>query len=145
MPNIDPVWFGWVFMLKLRALEWTILTIPHTCMWDTYKAIYKLSKLKYPDERTDERTDICASWAAFAAENPLNPYPLCLISFAYMVLMIFYNVLYLLEFQNTAFFFFVSYYVTFYLMETGFWTCNIRSIVKFLFKGFQNRSNWEFW
>jgi len=44
-------------MLRLRALECTVLTIPHTCMYDTYKAIYKLSKLKYPHERTDERTD----------------------------------------------------------------------------------------
>ena len=39
-------------MLRSRALECTVLTIPHTCMYDTYKAIYKLSKLKYPDERT---------------------------------------------------------------------------------------------
>ena len=54
-----------------------ILTIPHTCMYNTYKAIYKLSKLKYPDKRTDERTDertdgqtdICTPKAAFAAEN----------------------------------------------------------------------------
>ena len=44
-------------MLRLRALECTVLTIPHTCMYDTYKAIYKLSKLKYPHGRTDERTD----------------------------------------------------------------------------------------
>ena len=43
-------------MLRLRALECTVLTIPHTCMYDTYKAIYKLSKLKYPDGQTDERT-----------------------------------------------------------------------------------------
>ena len=60
-------------MLRLRALECTVLTIPHTCMYETYKAIYKLSKLKYPDGRTNGRTggrtDICASWAAFAAEN----------------------------------------------------------------------------
>ena len=38
-------------------------------MYNTNKAIYKLSKLKYPDERTDGRTDICTPWAAFAAEN----------------------------------------------------------------------------
>ena len=44
-------------MLRLRALECTVLTIPHTCMYKTYKAIYKLSKLKYPDERTNGRTD----------------------------------------------------------------------------------------
>ena len=44
-------------MLRLRALECTVLTIPHTCMYDTYKAIYKPSKLKYPHKRTDERTD----------------------------------------------------------------------------------------
>ena len=43
-------------MLRLRALECTVLTIPHTCMYDTYKAIYKLSKLKYPNARTNKRT-----------------------------------------------------------------------------------------
>ena len=56
-------------MLRLRALECTILTIPHTCMYDTYKAIYKLSKLKYPNEPTNGRTDICTPRAAFAAEK----------------------------------------------------------------------------
>jgi len=60
-------------MLRLRALECTILTIPQTCMYDTYKAIYKLSKLKYPNTRTNGqtnwRTDICTPRAAFAAEN----------------------------------------------------------------------------
>ena len=38
-------------------------------MYDTYKAIYELSKLKYPDERTNEQTDICTPRAAFAAEK----------------------------------------------------------------------------
>ena len=56
-------------MLRLRALECRVLTIPHTCMYNTYKAIYKLSKLKYPNTRTDGRTDICTPRAAFAAEN----------------------------------------------------------------------------
>ena len=44
-------------------------------MYDTYKAIYKLSKLKYPNARTNARTnermDICTPRAAFAAENVL--------------------------------------------------------------------------
>ena len=56
-------------MLKSEALECTLLTIPHTCMYDTYKASYKLSKLTVTDTQTDTPTDICTPRAAFAAEN----------------------------------------------------------------------------
>ena len=46
---------------------------PHTFMHNTYKSIYKLSKLKYPngrtDEQTDEQTDIFTPRAAFVAEK----------------------------------------------------------------------------
>ena len=33
--NIDSVWFRWLTMLRSTALECTILTIPHTCMYNT--------------------------------------------------------------------------------------------------------------
>ena len=43
-------------MLKSEALEYMVLTVPHTCMYDTYKASYKLSKLSVTDTQTHPQT-----------------------------------------------------------------------------------------
>ena len=59
-------------MLKSEALEYTLLTIPHTCMYNTYKASYELSKLTVTHRHTDTPTDICTPIAAFAAEKSFS-------------------------------------------------------------------------
>ena len=56
-------------MLKSEALECMVLTVPHTCMYDTYKASYEVSKLTVTDTHTHTPTDICTPIAAFAAEK----------------------------------------------------------------------------
>ena len=51
------------------VLEQTILMMPQTCLQVDPKPVYQLSKLDLTNGRTDGRTDICDSRAAFAAEN----------------------------------------------------------------------------
>ena len=51
------------------VLEQTVLMMPETCLQVDPKPVYQLSKLDMTDKRTNERTDICDSRAAFAAEK----------------------------------------------------------------------------
>ena len=54
------------------VLEQTVLMMPQTCLQVDPKPVYQLSKLDLTNGRTNERTDICDSRAAFAAENLIS-------------------------------------------------------------------------
>ena len=51
------------------VLEQTVLMMPQTCLQVDPKPVYQPSKL----DLMDERTDICNSRAAFAAEKSSKP------------------------------------------------------------------------